>query len=66
MSSEWKKDGERIRSSICGKSVTEGNNLLSRTFVARERITVWSGTGDQYAADHSKWSLPVVMWADGI
>lgn len=34
-------------------------------FVARERITVSSGMGYQHAAEHSKWSLLIMMWADG-
>lgn len=62
MEEGWRKNKKQHMWKECdrGKQPTEQN------FVARERITVWSGTGDQYAADHSKWSLPVVMWADGI
>lgn len=60
-----RKDEGRKRS-VYRNGVSEGNNLLSRTFVAMERITVWSGMGDQCAAEDSKWSLLIIMWTAGL
>lgn len=61
------KKNEGGSSSSIGVNKDRGKqNLLSGTFIGRERITIWSWTGDEYAARHSKWSLLVVMWAGGI
>lgn len=53
MRSERKKDGGRRRS-ICRDSVTERRNLLSRTFVTKERVTEGTEVRGQYATEHSK------------